>query len=93
MDRVVRRHPDAGLQRFGGRLMAVTPDDKLHSFEDDAGASEVGARIVELSDGRRTVREIVRVLCEEFEVDEDACARDTAAFVIRLTDRKVLVLD
>lgn len=93
MDRVVRRHPEAGLQRFGGRLMAVTPDDKLHSFEDEAGASEVGERIVDLADGKRTVREIVRVLCDEFEVDEGTCERDTASFVRLLVERKVLVLD
>lgn len=93
MDRVVRRHPEAGLQKFGGRLMAVTPDDTLHSFEDDGGASEVGERIVELSDGTRTVRDIVRALCDEFEVDAGTCERDTNAFVQLLVDRKVLVLD
>ena len=93
MERVVRRHPEAGLQKFSGRLMAVTPDDKLHSFEDDAGASEVGERIVELADGQRTVEDIVRVLCDEFEVDQKTCESDTTAFVQLLVERKVLVLD
>lgn len=94
MDRVVRRHPDVGLQRFGGRLLAVTPDDKLHSFEDAAGErSEVAERIVELSDGVRTVRDIVDVLMTEFEVDRATCERDAEAFVQLLLDRKVLVAE
>lgn len=92
LDRVVRRHPDAGLQRFSGRLLAVTQDDHLHCFEDDAGQpSEVAERIVELADGARTLNDIVDVLIEEFEVDRAVCERDVAAFVQALVDKKVLV--
>ena len=68
-------HPEAGMQRVGGRLLAAAPDDFLHTFEDEQGeVSDVAERIVELADGSRTVSQIVDALCSEYEVDEERCA-------------------
>ncbi|MDC0709911.1 PqqD family protein [Stigmatella sp. ncwal1] len=90
---VPRLHPETGVQRVGGRLMAAGPDEHLHLFEDARGqVSEVAERIVELVDGRRTVADIVAVLCDEFEVEPEACEADTVAFLRLLVAKKVLVL-
>ncbi len=93
MDEVPRLHPEVGVQRVGERLLAVSPDDTLHTFEDEGGeVSEVAERILELVDGRRTLGDIVAALCEEFEVEPEVCREDTVSFVKRLVDKKVLVL-
>lgn len=93
MDAVPRLHPDAGVQRVGDRMLAVGPDDRLHTFEDEGGVvSEVAERILELVDGRRTLGDIVAALCEEFEVEPAMCREDTVTFVRLLVDKKVLVL-
>lgn len=90
---VPRLHPEAGLQRVSGKLLAAGPDELLHTFEDEQGrVSEVAERILELVDGRRTVADIVAVLCDEFEVEPEVCRADTAAFVSLLVEKKVLVL-
>lgn len=90
---VPRLHPEAGLQRVSGKLMAAGPDDYLHTFEDARGhVSEVAERILELVDGRRTVADIVAVLCDEFEVEPERCRMDTLVFVWLLVEKKVLVL-
>jgi pyrroloquinoline quinone biosynthesis protein D len=92
MDAVPRLHPEAGVQRVGDRMLAVGPDDTLHTFEDEGGeVSEVAERILELADGCRTVGDIVAVLCEEFEVEPARCREDTVSFVRLLVDKKVLV--
>ena len=79
------------LQRFQGKLLALSPDDRLHVFEEpDGTGSEVGERIALLVDGHRTVRDICAVLESEFAVDRPTCERDTEAFVRLLVDRKVL---
>ncbi|HVE87180.1 MAG TPA: PqqD family protein [Myxococcales bacterium] len=94
MEAIPRVHPETGVERVGGRLLALGPDDHLHSFEDEAGAaSEVAERIVELSDGTRTLGRIIDELCEEFDVARDACAHDAVEFVKLLTEKKVLVLE
>ncbi|MBI3180577.1 MAG: PqqD family protein [Myxococcales bacterium] len=93
MNAVPRVHSEAGVQRVGGRFMATSPDDSLHTFEDEGGqVSEVAERIIELVDGQRTLAQIVEVLCEEFEVEREPCASDTARFVELLVEKKVLVL-
>ena len=93
MDAVPRLHPDAGVQRVGDRMLAVCPDDTLHTFEDEGGeVSEVAERILELVDGRRTLGDIVAALCEEFEVEPAMCREDTVSFVRLLVDKQVLVL-
>lgn len=92
MKRVPRLHPETGVQRVGGRLMAASPDDCLHTFEESGGeVSEVAERIIELCDGQRTLSDIVDVLCGEFEVPRDLCAADTRNFVDLLVERQVLV--
>ena len=80
------------MEKVGGRWMVATPDDQLHYFVADGGedASDVGDRIIDLSDGSRTVREIARTICGEFEVDEPTALADTADFVRQLLERKVL---
>ena len=94
MDAIPRVHPGAGVERVGERLLALGPDDLLHSFEDESGeVSEVAERIVELSDGSRTLEGIVGVLCEEFDVPREVCARDAVEFVRLLVEKKVLVLE
>jgi len=93
MDAVPRVHPQTGVERVGDRLLALGPDDQLHSFEDEAGASQVAERIVELCDGTRTLGRIVDALCEEFDVGREECARDAVQFVRLLTEKKVLVLE
>ncbi len=86
-------HPEAGLQRVDGRLLAAGPDDFLHTFEDEDGqVSEVAERIVELADGSRTVAQIVDALCVEFEVDPKRCTADTLEFLTLLVKRQLLVL-
>lgn len=89
---VPRLHPEIDVQRVLGRLMATGPDDLLHTFEDEEGLNEVAEFTVELVDGRRTVAEIVALLCEEFEVEPEKCREDTVAFVSLLVEKKVLVL-
>ncbi len=93
LHQVPRLHPNAGMQRVAGRLLAASPDDFFHTFEDEMGQiSEVGERIVELSNGSRTIAEIVNVLCQEFDVSEATCAQDAIEFIDRLSERKLLVL-
>jgi pyrroloquinoline quinone biosynthesis protein D len=90
---VPRVHPETAVSKVGGRWMAATPDEKLHTFEGEDGAvSEVGERIVELVDGRRSVGDIVERLVEEFEVSRELAVADTLAFIGLLVQKQVLVV-
>lgn len=90
---VVRVNPETAVQRVGGRYMAATPDDRLHTFEaNDGSVSEVGERIIELIDGQRSVGAIVDALVEEFEVSREVAEQDTTQFIELLLGKQVLTL-
>lgn len=90
---VPRVHAETALQKVGGRWVAATPDDQLHSFElADGVVSEVGERIVELIDGRRSVADIVEALLKDFEVSREMAESDTLEFIGLLADKHVLSL-
>ncbi|MBL8910631.1 MAG: PqqD family protein [Archangium sp.] len=90
---VPRVHGETALQKVGGRWVAATPDDQLHSFElADGEVSEVGERIVELIDGKRSVADIVEALLNEFEVSREVAESDTLEFIGLLADKRVLTL-
>ena len=91
---VPRLNREVAVQRVGGRLLAMGPDDCLHSFEDEAGAPlEAAERIVELVDGRRSVAELARAICDEFDVKAEVSQADALQFIDVLIEKKVLVLE
>lgn len=55
------------------------------------GVNDSGARVLELMDGRRTLREIVDVLEREVAAERTAIEADVAAFVARLREARALV--
>ena len=90
---VPRVHGETALQKVGGRWVAATPDDQLHSFEGAGGeVSEVGERIVELIDGRRSVEDIIQALLTDFEVTREVAEVDTLDFIGLLAEKHVLSL-
>ena len=90
---VPKVHPETALQKVGGRWVAATPDDQVHSFEGDDGVvSEVGERIVELIDGKRSVEEIIQTLLSEFDVPREVAESDTLDFIGLLAEKHVLSL-
>jgi hypothetical protein len=91
---VLRVRPDVVLHRSGEHLIALSNDDRLHTFADtDGSASEVGVRIAELIDGQRDVRGIVDVICEEFDVDRVTCEADTLDYLAMLFERRVVAFE
>ena len=87
------KHPETGVERIDGKLMAASADDHLHVFvNDDDSRNEVAESIVELATGKRTVKQIAAALCEEYDVDRERAERDTEQFVSKLVEAKVLVL-
>lgn len=54
--------------------------------------NELGARIWELANGKRPVREIVQHICDEYAVDVDVAQADTLEFLNDLEARGVIRL-
>jgi hypothetical protein len=55
--------------------------------------NSVGTRIWQLSDGQRTVDEIVRIITDEFDANEETVREDTIDFLTELAQAKLLSLE
>jgi hypothetical protein len=52
--------------------------------------NEVGARIWSLIDGQISIREIILIICSEFDVAEDIAETDTLSFLSALVQRGMI---
>lgn len=68
---------------------AVILIPKEHSFYT---LNSVGTKIWELADGCLRVREIVEIICQEFEVDKNSAITDVIKFIEDLSKMHLLCL-
>ena len=54
--------------------------------------NSTGARIWDLADGSLKTKEIVDIICKEFETDRNAVIKDTMEFIDDLTEKHLLYL-
>ncbi len=80
-------HAQVASQVMDGQAVVVLADTGRVNI-----LNEVGTRIWELMDGKRTVRELAEVLASEFEVTREAALEDTRAFVQELVARNAVEL-
>ncbi len=83
---MLRRNP--AFQHLAMDRAAVLLHAAEHSY---FAVNHVGARIWALLETPRTVSELVRILMEQFVVEETACRRETEAFLQQMLDRGLLV--
>jgi len=80
-----RRHPTAGFRIFEGQATIVMPDGSyIHVL------NEIGSRVWDLLDGQRSEKEIVGIICEEFDTTPEIAARDVREFLSTLEANRML---
>ncbi len=76
------RHPSVVDRLVDNEAVLVMPEQGVINV-----LNEVGARVWNLIDGRRRVEEIVRLICEEYDVSADRAAEDVIEFLGQLAQR------
>lgn len=87
-DRVPRLAVGATLARVGGEWVGASAGRTLHSFD-----NETAQRIASLIDGKRTVGDLIEVLCSEFDVPPGRCAVEVEALLLALERKGLLAMD
>ena len=86
IDMYVGKNKDIAFRIIEGEAIILTPEDgRLHNL------NPVATRIFELANGRRKIRDIINLICEEFEVSRDIAQRDTLNFIEDLVHRQLLI--
>lgn len=87
---VLERRPQRGqgilAQEAQGQTVLLRLDDGSYYALD-----EVGARVWELCDGRRSLGDVVATLCAEFEAPESTVREDVLDFVSQLRGERLLI--
>jgi len=84
LDKVYRVSDRIASRKIVDEVILVPLRDKVAEMESLYSLNEVGARVYELLDGKRAVRDIVAAIVEEFEVDSRQAESDVTQFVEQL---------
>jgi hypothetical protein len=87
LDKYPDKHPRTASRVIDGEAIVVVCDENLVKI-----LNSVGSRIWELADGNKTVSEIVKVICSEYEVDVEQAEKDTVEFVEELIKSGMMYL-
>jgi len=84
LDSVYARNDRVVSRKIVDELILIPIRQSVAEMEAMYTMNEVGARVYELIDGRRPVREIVEAIVAEFDVDFEAAESDVREFISQL---------
>ena len=80
-DAVFVPSPDVVARRIAGEYLLVPVRSGVAAMDFIFTANEVGSVVFRLLDGRRSIRDIARLISAEFEVTEPVAASEVLAFL------------
>lgn len=84
-DKLLTRGSKTASRIVEGEAIIFTPEDSMiHSL------NEVGTRIWELLEEEKTIEEIVKVICHEYEVEEKEAEKDILEFIKILQHKQIV---
>lgn len=87
VDMYVARNKELAYRVIDDEAIVLTPEDgMIHNL------NSVAARIFELADGDKKIKDIIDLICEEFGSREDVVKPDVIKFVEDLVHNKMLIL-
>ena len=87
LTQVVAKSPEAVSRIIGHEAVIILP-----ATGEIKVLNEVGARLWEILDDRRTIAELAAQICDEYAVTYEQAQDDALDFIQRMVERKLLVL-
>lgn len=75
---------------LGGETLILSTDDKVKDKEVIIILNTTGTSIWNLIDGKNTARDIINLLCEQFEVDHDTAEKEVIQFLAELKQKNLI---
>ena len=86
LDAIFARNEEVISRKIVDELILVPMRKNVADMETLYTLNEVGARVYELIDGKRALREIVNSIVNEFEVTEQQAESDVREFIAQLLE-------
>lgn len=90
LERCYRKDPNIVSRKIADEVILVPIKQKMSDIASIYTLNKAGARIWELIDGKRRVKEIKDVLMEEFEVDPVQAEDDLIEFLQQLNEAEAV---
>ncbi|MBN1791217.1 MAG: lasso peptide biosynthesis PqqD family chaperone [Bacteroidales bacterium] len=87
-DTILQRKSDLLFNQIDGEVVMLSIENSEYY-----GMDKVGSRIWELLEQPVSFKELVGKLIKEYEVSEKQCIEDTLAFLKKLKDKKILLIE
>lgn len=87
---VFRKKGEVVFRDIGGESLLIPIVNNVGDLSSIYTLNEIAARIWGLIDGRRSVREITRLLTDEYDVSEDVVMDDVSGFIEELVNIRFL---
>lgn len=85
LDKYIVREKGIAWRTLGTQAVVINPrDNMLYPL------NEVGTRLWELANGRQTLKEIIEVLFDEFEVEHKVLENDIHEFVDQMAEKQLI---
>jgi coenzyme PQQ synthesis protein D (PqqD) len=85
LDRILSRNPNAAFRVYEGQATVVLPDQAEVNV-----LNEIGSLVWSQIDGRRTLRDIVAAVRENYEVEPDEAQKDVLEFIASLQAHRMV---
>jgi len=89
-DRIFRRNQNVVFRDIAGELILVPIQRSADAADSIYVLNETGARIWELTDGRRTISQIAGIICEEYDTDRSTAEKDLLSYVRQMVEAGAL---
>jgi hypothetical protein len=80
-DSVYSHSPNIVTRKTGTEYVLIPVADNIADMNSVFTLNETGAFLWELIDGRRSIRDLIDRLTEEYEIDSDSAEKDVLSFV------------
>lgn len=91
MQSLYKHDPETVARLIAGELILVPIRKNVGEMESIYTLNETAARVWELVDGQRTVREIIAEFCDEYDIDPLQAEQDLLEIIDQLSEKGVLV--
>lgn len=91
LESVYSHSPNIVTRKTGNEYILVPMANNIADMNSVYTLNESGAFIWELIDGKRNTEDIIRALTEEYDIDNDAAAKDVFSFLENMS--KYLIIN
>lgn len=85
------KNPDFEITEISGEFMAIPVGECAETFRGVVALNDASYFLLKNLEAQKTMKDLVRLLCNEFDVGEDVALQDVQAFVDKLLAMGVIL--